>query len=156
MTLSRTAIALLAIGVALNAPAIAAPPIGIGAGASVGAGVHAGIPPVNAPGIPRTGVPVSMPQSNLPQTRPAALPQANANAQTHADARSAVQTGIPLHGTLTSFTGTTASIKLANGQTRTYTVAANESASFASRVGKSIVFRTNANGTIALNSSAKH
>jgi hypothetical protein len=215
MLLSRYAITLIAAGAALTSTAVAAPTIGAGIGA--GAGARVGVPSVNVPHVPPAGPAVNAPQA-VQQPRPISVPPANANAQTHADARSAVQTGLPLHGTLiamngttatvrfasgetrtytvsaqtadalrgfvnkpisfraendvlslanrpaspplhgtlTSFSGTTAVVKLTNGQTHTYTVAANEAAWFSAHIGKSIVFSTNSNGTIALNRETKH
>lgn len=60
----------------------------------------------------------------------------------------------PLHGTLTSVSGTTAQIKLPNGATQSYTVTAQQAAWLQAHVGKAVAFWTNANGTIELNQSS--
>lgn len=56
----------------------------------------------------------------------------------------------PLHGTLVSVTGTTATVKLANGTTQTYTLTAQQAARLQVRTGHPIAFWTAANGTIEL------
>jgi len=57
----------------------------------------------------------------------------------------------PLHGTLESLTGSTANVRLPNGTTQTYSVTSQQSALLKGHVGKTIVFRTAANGTLELN-----
>lgn len=56
----------------------------------------------------------------------------------------------PLHGTLVSVTGTTATVKFANGTTQTYTLTAQQAARLQARAGHPIAFWTAANGTIEL------
>jgi hypothetical protein len=60
----------------------------------------------------------------------------------------------PLHASLVSVSGTTATFKLANGTTQTYTVTAQQAAWLRAHVGKQVAFWANSNGTIALNQSA--
>jgi hypothetical protein len=60
----------------------------------------------------------------------------------------------PLHATLVSVTGSTATFKLANGTTQTYTVTAQQAAWLQAHTGKRVAFWANTDGTIVLNQSA--
>lgn len=65
-------------------------------------------------------------------------------------------TNPPLHGTLSSLNAGTAVVKLATGATRTFTVTTQEAAQLKGRVGKRIVFWTNANGSLTLDKGRQH
>jgi hypothetical protein len=62
----------------------------------------------------------------------------------------------PLHGTVSSVSGTTALVRLANGTTQTFNVTAQQAAWLKAHAGKSIVFWTSANGALELNASQPH
>ena len=66
------------------------------------------------------------------------------------------ETNPPLQGTLTSLNGTTATVKLAGGATRTFSVTSDESAWLKAHVGKHIAFWSNANGTLRIDNGAQH
>lgn len=80
------------------------------------------VPSLKPPVIP------SVVPSTLPRTVPPSVGQAE---REHA----------ALHGTVTSVTGTTAIVKLANGTSQTYTVSAKTAAKLKLHVGKKIAFR---------------
>lgn len=138
MLLSRYAITLLAASAALTSTGLAAPTIGAGIGA--GAGVHVGVPSVNTPNVPSAGPAVNVPQQ-IQQPHTVTVPPASANAQTHADARSAVQMGLPLHATLIAMNGNTATVRFASGETRAYSVSAQTAGELRGLVNKPIAFR---------------
>jgi hypothetical protein len=62
----------------------------------------------------------------------------------------------PLHGTVSSVSGTTALVRLANGTTQSFNVTAQQAAWLKAHAGKSIVFWTSANGSLELNASEPH
>lgn len=134
-------IALLGSAALLTAPALAAPPIGIGVGAGVNAGARVGAPPVGSPhiGVPSVGVP---PVAAPPLSRPAPAPQSNVNASARADAASHLA-GVPLHGTLTAISGTTVTVRLASGTVKTYTVSAQTAQALRAYLDKPISFTAN-------------
>lgn len=60
----------------------------------------------------------------------------------------------PLRGTLVAVNGTTARIKLSNGTTQSYTIAAQQATWLSAHTGKTVAFWANENGTIELNQSS--
>ncbi len=147
MLLTRFATGVLAASVLLGSTALAVPPVGAGVGAGASGNVHVGTPSIGVPSIGRPQV--NVPQTNVPQPHASPLPAANANAAVHANANSAVVAGRPLHGTITAISGTTVTVKLANGSVQTYNVSAQTAAALQSSLHKSIAF-TVQNGVLAL------
>jgi hypothetical protein len=147
MLLSRFTAGLILAGAMLTTAALAVPPIGIGVGAGASGNVHVGTPQIGVPSVNHP--PVNAPPVNLPQARPSSLPAANANASAHANAKSAVVAGLPLHGTVTAVGASTVSVKLANGTVQTYTVSSATAAALQSSLHKSIAFTTQ-NGVLTL------
>lgn len=60
---------------------------------------------------------------------------------------------VPIRGKLTAVSGNSITVQLPGGSTQTYTVSSSNRARFSSRVGHTIVFWINADGSVRLNQS---
>lgn len=140
------------------------PPPGANANGQAHANTHASIARGNVLhgtliGTGRTTVTILLPNGNSQTLTIASQAAANLQALRNKPVVFEVQNGTvtqiaqgtpPLHGTLVSVSGTTATVKLANGTTQTYTLTAQQAARLQARTGHPIAFWTSANGSIEL------
>lgn len=140
------------------------PPPGANANGQAHANAHASIAGATGLhgtliGTGRTTVTILLPNGNSQTLTIASQAAANLQALRNKPVVFEVQNGTvtqiaqgtpPLHGMLLSVSGTTATVKLANGTTQTYTLTAQQAAQLQVRTGHPIAFWASANGTIEL------